>query len=82
MKKSKMIERVVAKLNSVESQRDMAVKRRERLQKLVDVHGWDDTAAAAGLTVNTLNCYLRSRWPKVSEKKVAQAEYVLETVAA
>ncbi len=56
-------------------------KRRERLAKLVDEHGYDKVAVAAGLTVGTLSVYLRAKYPSVSEKAVAQAEYVFSVVA-
>lgn len=56
------------------------VNRRERLNALIEQHGYENTSLAAGLSVATLSQYLRSKAPLVSEKAVLRAEYVLRNV--
>lgn len=75
------IEKVLSNLDSTGDIRQaQAAERRERLKKMVDEHGYDNTALAAGLSVNTLALYLRSKYPPVSERAVAQAEYVFRNI--
>lgn len=76
----KKIEKVVARIGSEDYKDELAVERRERLEKLTNKHGYDNVALAAGLTVGSLSMYLRSKRPSVSEKAVSQAEYVFRNL--
>lgn len=50
--------------------------RKNRLKSLVEIHGVEATATAAGLSVSTLKLYLRAS-ASISENCVRQAEDIL-----
>lgn len=57
-------------------------ERRERLKALVETHGYDAVSAASGLTVSTIQVYMRHKNPEfnVRESKLVKAEKILSQI--
>lgn len=63
-----------------ERDKDLRVERRLRLHRLVLKYGFENVTLASGLTMGSLMSYLRSKYPPVSEKVVARAEYIFAEI--
>lgn len=75
----KQIDRIIKKRNSPQALHDAQLNLQFRLKQLVDEHGIDVTAHAAGLTVASLSQYLRNKRPtSIGEKSVVQAEEIIK----
>ncbi len=69
---------LVTMLNAAEHRDLLHKDRKERIKKLVDEHGVELVSVAAGLSLGTLLTYMNAKTPKIGEKAVAQAEYVIK----
>lgn len=74
----KKIDKLVEKRNSPDNLLKTQLERQERLRALVDEHGVQLVARAAGLTESSLAQYLRNKRPSnIGEQSVINAEEII-----
>ncbi len=75
------VRREKEKMNAPSRILEHNLDRQKRLKVLVDLHGVELVAEAAGLAVSTLTQYLRAKIPaNIGEESVRQAESIFESL--